>query len=129
MLPLTRKNDIWLALALLLIGICLYFAPGLFTPHAAADSANVLVSIDGETYREVPLRPDTTETFRIPTLYGTNVIHIENGCVSVTQTSCPDKLCVRHGAISRPGEIIVCLPNRVVVTITGSDEEMDTVVR
>jgi hypothetical protein len=30
---------------------------------------------------------------------------------------CPDKLCIRQGIVSRSGERIVCLPNRVSITI------------
>ncbi|HBE87040.1 MAG TPA: hypothetical protein DDW53_19330, partial [Lachnoclostridium sp.] len=40
---------------------------------------------------------------------------------SITEASCPDKVCVRTGKIHRSGELIVCLPNRVVITIEGEE--------
>ena len=41
---------------------------------------------------------------------------------------CPDKLCVHQKAVSRDGESIICLPNKVVVSIEGGeDREMDAV--
>ena len=41
---------------------------------------------------------------------------------------CPDKLCVRQGALDRNG-VIVCLPNRVVVRVsTESGADYDAVV-
>ena len=58
-----------------------------------------------------------------------NTVEIKSGSVSVTEASCRNQVCVRHGAISRPGESIVCLPNRLVVTIEGSGKggEYDSV--
>lgn len=46
-------------------------------------------------------------------------VHIEDGRVWVTDADCPDKLCEHTGAISRAGQQIVCLPNAVVITLTG----------
>ena len=39
------------------------------------------------------------------------------------EADCPDRLCVRQGAVSRVGESIICLPHELVVTVEG--EEMD----
>ncbi|MBD3285019.1 NusG domain II-containing protein [candidate division WOR-3 bacterium] len=50
---------------------------------------------------------------------GETKIKIEDGSVWVAQASCPRKLCVRQGKISRTGRSIVCLPNRIVITIEG----------
>ena len=50
----------------------------------------------------------------------TNTVRIRGGRVSVCAASCPDGLCVRHRAVSRAGESIICLPNRVVVTVDGA---------
>lgn len=50
---------------------------------------------------------------------------LESGKVRVTESTCPDKICVRTGWIGRPGQSIVCLPNRVVVRIEGSEIRYD----
>ena len=36
---------------------------------------------------------------------------------------CPDKLCMRQGAISRDGQTIVCLPHKLVVEVIGGEKE------
>lgn len=46
-------------------------------------------------------------------------VRIEDGKVWVTDADCPDKLCEHAGAISRAGQQIVCLPNAIVITLTG----------
>ena len=38
---------------------------------------------------------------------------------------CPDKLDVKQGYISKVGEVIVCLPNKLVIEIKGIDDERD----
>jgi hypothetical protein len=42
-----------------------------------------------------------------------------SGQVRIEESSCPDKVCVKTGWISRPGQAIVCLPHRIVVRIEG----------
>ncbi len=37
--------------------------------------------------------------------------------VHMVLSPCPDKLCIRQGFIKKIGESIVCLPNRVVITL------------
>ncbi len=58
----------------------------------------------------------------------TNVVVIENGEVYMKSAFCPDELCVLCAPISKGGEKIICLPNRVIVEIIGKSET-DTVVR
>ena len=48
----------------------------------------------------------------------------------LTEADCPDKLCVHQKAISKNHEMIVCLPNKVVVEVTGSEENgFDSIAR
>ena len=46
-----------------------------------------------------------------------NHIRIENGHISVTDADCPDKICLQTGAISHAGEIIACLPHKLIIEI------------
>lgn len=48
---------------------------------------------------------------------GTNVIVIKNGVVFVDNATCKNQICVNTGEISKKGESIVCLPNKVIVEI------------
>ncbi len=59
----------------------------------------------------------------------TNVVEIKDKKVSVISADCPDKICVKHREICKSGESIICLPNRVVVSIEGKNEEVDGVAR
>ncbi|MFT4106573.1 MAG: NusG domain II-containing protein [Lacrimispora sp.] len=80
----------------------------------------VVVTVDGKTVTTLDLHKDVDMTIDG---YGgsTNHLIIKDGYCSVTDASCPDKVCVRTGKIHRSGELIVCLPNRVVVTVEGEE--------
>ena len=61
---------------------------------------------------------------------GTTNVEISEKGVRVLDSPCPYKLCIKSGLIRRSAETLVCLPNRVVVRITGDKgEEVDAVSR
>ena len=62
-------------------------------------------------------------------LDGTVRVLVEDGSVRVSDSSCPDQLCVGQGTFSRPGAAIVCAPNGVTVRVGGGDRGLDAVVR
>lgn len=48
---------------------------------------------------------------------GTNIIVIKDGVVYMGDATCKNQVCVNTGKISKKGESIVCLPNKVIVEI------------
>lgn len=59
-----------------------------------------------------------------------NTILIENGQVSMIYANCPDKICEKHKAIKNDNESIICLPNKVIVTVTNDlENEVDGVAK
>ena len=95
----------------------------------AGASASVRVTVDGSVYgtyalgeeQEIPIVQDGVTT---------NVLTIRDGKADMTEADCPDKLCVHQKAISKNHEMIVCLPNKVVVEVTGSEDNgFDSIAR
>jgi hypothetical protein len=64
-----------------------------------------------------PLEADRVEEVSGP--LGLTVVAIRRGEARVLSSPCVEKICVKSGAISRPGQWIACLPNRVIVDIRG----------
>ena len=54
-------------------------------------------------------------------------IRLEPGRVCIGESACPSQDCVHTGWISRAGEQIICLPNRLVISLTGGQQEFDAV--
>ena len=79
------------------------------------DGALVVIEVDGKITAEYPLDRDGTHTLN----GGTNVLVIEGGAAYLSYSECPDHTCERIGKIRHVGETIVCLPNRLTVTVKG----------
>jgi len=85
---------------------------------------HAVIKIDTKVYKTIPLGKGD-ERIEIPlNLQGDDYVHIviEKGNVWVEDASCPDKVCVKTGPISKSGQSIVCLPNKTVVYIEGAEE-------
>jgi len=87
----------------------------------------VEITVDGEEHSKYVLDNNIDKEIEVITDNGYNIIHIQNGQVLVEESDCNNQLCVRKGVIEEPGEIIVCLPHKVVVQITGSSEDLDSI--
>lgn len=78
----------------------------------------VNIEVDGKPYSRVPLS-NRNDKIKIQTSYGSNIVEIESGKVHIYDADCPDKICIKDGFISKPGQILVCLPHKVVIQIVG----------
>ncbi len=59
-----------------------------------------------------------------------NTVIISGGQVSMKYANCKDKICVNHNKISKNNESIICLPNKVVVTVVSDKySDVDEVAR
>lgn len=117
-----HKNDLLLVLALLLLagGVWLY------TLLTRRGGGAVEVAVDGTVAEVLPLSVDGSYTWTGAA--GTNTLVIENGAAYMGSADCPDKLCVRRGPVRYAGEIIVCLPHKLTVTVTdGGAADIDAV--
>lgn len=111
------KND-WILLGVLaVIGIGMW-GYSTFIEKPAATKA--VVTVDGKEYGTYNLNKDQTIEIKQKTTV-TNVLVIADGEIFMQDATCPDKLCEKQGRKSRDKETIVCLPNKVVVTVV-SDE-------
>lgn len=138
-----RKADIILLIFLVIAGLAATAALSMSRSDAGSD-AKVIIESGGDLYGSFSLYEDRTiivpspqenaSRLSIPdddkpaaeqfTHY--NVVVISGGTVTVTEASCKNQVCVKHSAISRSGESIVCLPNRLAVRIeSGNSGEGD----
>lgn len=108
-----KKGDIILLISLLVIGI----AGILIVMFLGKTPQQVIVTVDGQVYgryspvenREIVIQTESG---------GENVLVIHEGTAYVTSANCPNLDCVNHKPISLANESIVCLPHKVVITIS-----------
>ena len=118
--PKPKSTRFWLViLAALLLAAVL----GMVFVHSHRQTgATVQVTRDGQTVDTFPLSRDGTHRYENGS-GGYNIVEVRDGQVSVTEASCPDQICVRHGPTDQTADPIVCLPNKLVVTVLFPGEE------
>lgn len=101
---------------LLFLLLVLASCAGIFiSREAVSQSSDVLIEVNGKAAYTFPLTTDRLVTVDGPC--GPTVVEIRERKVHVREASCPNRLCLKEGWISKG--VIVCLPNRIVVTVGG----------
>ena len=118
-----RKNDI---IMLSCIAVLIFVSYGLRIHSMMNNGSTIEITVDGKVYGRYALEQDQ----RIPVEIDgetKNIVVIADGEAYMAEASCPDKLCIHQGRIESRSQSIVCLPNRVIVTvIDGEEPEIDS---
>lgn len=124
------KGDKILVLIIVILSL---LSMGLINRHAFSDNEKYIsIQVNGKEVKKIIYDSKLIgTTIPIETEYGYNLIEIGDEQVRVIEADCPDKIDVKQGYISKIGETIVCLPNKMVVEIKGiaEDTEIDIINR
>jgi hypothetical protein len=93
----------------------------IFIKDIMPQSISVLVEVNGKPVYILPL--DKNRILSVEGPAGNTTIEIKDHAVRITDSSCSNKLCIKQGWIQSGS--IVCLPNRVVVTVGNKDRQKD----
>lgn len=120
-----KKLD-WLVIALALMGIGASF---LLAPRH--EKGRLLIIYSGEN-RSVRSLKDSE--FYVDGPGGRVRVKVQDRRVRIVESHCADGWCLRMGPVEKPGESIVCLPSRVMLTISGAPgnddkDEVDIITR
>jgi hypothetical protein len=99
---------------------------GFAFPVRGSGERYIVIELEGSELYRAPLSVE--RTFSSNGRHGHVYIKVEDGEARVLRSSCPLKFCVNSGPIEVPGQIIVCIPNEVVVRIEAK-EGFDAVLR
>ncbi|NLO45238.1 MAG: NusG domain II-containing protein [Clostridiales bacterium] len=108
--------------------LIIFFSFAVFLSSAAlfmssrspAKNGVAVIRKNGEILYTIEL-DNVAEPYFIDT--GGNILLVEKGRISVSSADCPDSLCVKQGAISRHSQVIVCLPNRLSISIENAADK------
>ncbi len=112
----------------LVLSLCIIIYAGFHAYQGGKGALELHIEVDG-VHWVYPLDHDRVITVSGP--IGPTVIVIEGGYAHVKESPCKAKICIATGEISKPGEWIICLPNKVFITVEGASEqtpEVDDVV-
>lgn len=121
-----ERNDRILIAGIIVCAVLLTIAFGF---KKGSEGTTVVVSVDGEEYGRYSLLKE-----QVIQIDDTNTLVIHNHEADMLFAECPDQICVKHTPISGTDENIICLPNKVVVTIENmygkqAEPELDAVVK
>lgn len=120
----SKRNDLILISVFIAAAVIFFTVSNLFYHEKGA---YVNITVDGTTYKTLPLNEDTTITIDGYN-GGKNILQIKDGYAFITEADCPDKLCQKQKKIKYKGETLVCLPHRVVVSVlSGKNSDIDSI--
>ena len=111
----------------LVIFFCLLLIPLTWTlgGHGSGKASSVTVMVDDQLQGIYPIYRDKRIT--IENGAARAVIEIRDSKVRFVSSNCPSKLCVLSGWHYHGGDDIVCLPNRIVVSLQSDNDRYDAI--
>lgn len=105
---------------ILLIAVSLFIAFLLMASYKVSGQSalEAQISVNGKLYKTISLADNHTETIVIPTDPEVT-LEVANGGIAFVNALCPDRSCEKCGVLNKAGSIAVCLPAKVVVTVTA----------
>ena len=74
----------------------------------------------------IDLKKDAT--YQVTAKNGDVTLVVKDESIKVASENSPYHLCQKQGTIQSSNEVLACLPNELIVTITGS-KQIDTMVK
>ena len=113
------KTDWAIICFVLIFSFAVYF----FCGFSDNKPKTAVIEVDGKVFAEYEMNNIADE--KIVDVYGKNKVKITRDYAEVIYADCPDKRDMKQGKITKAGQIIVCLPNKMTVTIKDKKEYDD----
>jgi len=104
---------------LLVLVLLVLFSFSLLQQQGAG--ARVLVDVENRTIFTADLKQE--QRVDLQGRLGTTVLQIADGAAQVISSPCPDKICIGLGAARHSGDLLACVPNRLVIRIEGAGQK------
>lgn len=124
-----RKNDYLLLAFLIALTSLVYF---FHNSTANTHDKILIIQHDQNILQKIQLQKiQTPKEITIPTEHGIVIVQIDHNGAYVANSPCRDKLCMHQGKITQTGQSIVCMPEKVLITLTATEKEgaLDAIIR
>lgn len=112
-----------IGLAFALLGYLIFFPV-----YQKEDPLIAEISVNGMTFTKIDLNTlVASQLIDIPGPIGTSVAEVKPGAIRMKYSPCPDHYCMQTGWINHPSQVIACVPNRIIITITPDKNSIDTI--
>lgn len=115
-----NKYDIILIISIIVISVFVLYNNNKNLLRLGSNVAKIYSN--GELIEQYDLDSNYQKELTIENGDNYNTLEIRDGQVYIKDANCKDKLCVHQGKIHKDGELIVCIPNRLIVKIEGNNQ-------
>jgi hypothetical protein len=116
-----RPGDWLVAFLFVALAAGSFWFGGLMNPGEQA-TGNLIAAVVVGNRQAITLDLAKSSDFVVHGAVGEMLLQVANRRIRILRSTCPNQVCVRQGAIYRPGEMLVCVPNRVVIFIRRADK-------
>lgn len=95
------------------VAICFYRAP--------LSANTVTIYVDSKEYATYVISEGTEKIVTVQTDFGYNQVKLQSDTVQIIESDCPNHDCMRMGAISQAGDVLTCLPHKLMIILEGGD--------
>jgi len=126
-----KKGDKIVMLIMILLVIISLAGVLIYKKHVSGTKKIAVIKQNSKVIRTIDLnKVNNTETFTVKyNKIHFNKIEIQHGKIRILDADCPDKICVKTGWISNPGQNIACLPHKLIIAIEGNDDNIDSITQ
>jgi hypothetical protein len=118
LLPYLRVGDGFIFVLFVALAIGSFWVGGFVgAKDKAAGEVLAVITVGNQEIAAVNLADSSN--FNVQGALGEMALRVENNGIRVRRSSCPNQVCVKQGVVRRPGEMLVCVPNRMIVLIRG----------
>jgi len=101
--------------------------------NTSNNNEKVIIQVQGQIIKKIPLNKyEKSKTYKFVFNGNNGYLEIKNGAVRMLEMDrkiCPKKVCSLTGWVNKKYQVIVCLPNKIIVSIeSAKDETLDSII-
>ncbi|MDD2365741.1 MAG: NusG domain II-containing protein [Desulfuromonadaceae bacterium] len=115
------RGDKYLLLLLLSVSFSLMFVLYGNTTifHSKSRSTQAVVTVNGDIIRKINMPTNSRYSFAIEGSSGSFRVELDGEKIKVSEAHCAGQVCLNQGWISRAGQSIICIPEKIVIRLEG----------
>lgn len=121
--PPLLKGDIIIIISVIISALLIFFITSDMLIYES-DVIFVEINLNGDIIHKLSIEDDVE--ILVEDNYQ-NLVVIEGNSVKVINSTCPDGVCENFGNIQKEGQTIICMPNKLIIQISGTQTEIDVI--
>ncbi len=117
------RNDV-----LLIVGLLVIMGIGILCTFLFSSKKDIMAYVYYDDTLVLKIDLDKEDTYTVIGEVGELEIKVKDKALWVSHSTCPDRICVHQGKISKKNQTITCLPNKIYICIEQAEEGVDIVV-